>query len=70
MTDPSLPVQFGRHLARDRRRSAHTVRAYQATAVRLLAFLGEHWGEAAGREALARVLAVDEAEVTRELGAA
>ncbi len=33
------------HLADDRRRSAHTVRAYVATAHRLIQFLGEHLGE-------------------------
>ncbi len=54
-----LPLEFGRHLARDRRRSAHTVRAYEATAVRLLHFLGEHWGEAVDRAALGRVSAAD-----------
>ncbi|MEP9401465.1 tyrosine recombinase XerC [Sphingomonas sp. VNH70] len=43
MADP-LPLAFARHLARDRRRSAHTVRAYAATAERLLAFLGQHRG--------------------------
>ncbi|PKP92222.1 MAG: recombinase XerC [Alphaproteobacteria bacterium HGW-Alphaproteobacteria-16] len=48
---------FGEHLARDRRRSVHTVRAYQATAVRLMTFLGGHWGEAVSRAALARVSA-------------
>ena len=42
MTDLSL--LYAQHLARDRRRSAHTVRAYQATAERLLAFLQAHWG--------------------------
>ena len=36
-----------RHLALDRRRSTHTVRAYMATAERLIAFLEEHRGEAA-----------------------
>jgi integrase/recombinase XerC len=43
----SLPALYGQHLSRDRRRSAHTVRAYQATAERLLAFLQAHWGEPA-----------------------
>ena len=43
MTD-DLPVLFAAHLSRDRRRSLHTVRAYQATAERLLAFLTAHWG--------------------------
>jgi integrase/recombinase XerC len=33
------------HLRRDRRRSEHTIRAYGATARRLIAFLGQHRGE-------------------------
>ena len=45
------------HLARDRRRSVHTVRAYRAAAERLTAFLIGHWGEAIDRAALARVTA-------------
>ena len=40
----NLPARYAQHLARDRRRSVHTVRAYQATAERLLAFLSGHWG--------------------------
>ncbi|WP_375392091.1 tyrosine recombinase XerC [uncultured Sphingomonas sp.] len=40
-----LATLYAHHLARDRRRSAHTVRAYRATAERLLAFLSGHWGE-------------------------
>jgi len=55
----ALPLEFGQHLARDRRRSAHTVRAYETTAVRLVQFLGEHWGEEADRAALGRVTAAD-----------
>ena len=55
----ALPLDFGRHLARDRRRSAHTVRAYEATAVRLIQFLGGHWGEEIDRAALGRVSAAD-----------
>ncbi len=55
----TLSAEFGRHLARDRRRSAHTVRAYEATAVRLVQFLGEHWGEAVDGAALGRVSAAD-----------
>ena len=47
------------HLARDRRRSVHTVRAYRASAERLTAFLIGHWGEAIDRAALARVTATD-----------
>ncbi|RHW16608.1 tyrosine recombinase XerC [Sphingomonas gilva] len=41
MTDPSA---WAAHLSRDRRRSAHTVRAYRATAERLVSFLRQHWG--------------------------
>jgi integrase/recombinase XerC len=55
----SLSAEFGQHLARDRRRSVHTVRAYEATAVRLVAFLGEHWGEAIDATALGRITAAD-----------
>jgi integrase/recombinase XerC len=54
-----LPLLYAQHLTRDRRRSAHTVRAYQATAERLIAFLQEHWGEPATSEALAKVSAAD-----------
>ena len=57
MTD--LPLAFAQHLSRDRRRSAHTVRAYQATAARLLAFLQAHWGEVVDAAALGRVSAAD-----------
>ena len=59
MVDTPLPLQFARHLGQDRRRSAHTVRAYQATAERLLAFLGAHWGERVERDALRKVTAAD-----------
>lgn len=59
MDERPLPLLFAEHLARDRRRSAHTVRAYAATAVRLMAFLGGHWGEAVTRAALGRVSAAD-----------
>ncbi|WP_066479973.1 MULTISPECIES: tyrosine recombinase XerC [unclassified Sphingomonas] len=58
MTGP-LPLAFAAHLSRDRRRSVHTVRAYQATAERLLAFLGAHWGERVEAAALARVTPAD-----------
>lgn len=37
-----LAAGWGDHLRRDRRRSVHTVRAYVATAHRLIAFLGAH----------------------------
>lgn len=58
MTDP-LPLLYARHLARDRRRSVHTVRAYEATAVRLVAFLQQHLGEAVTAETLAKVSVAD-----------
>lgn len=59
MTDLPLPRRFAEHLARDRRRSAHTVRAYEATAIRLVAFLQDHWGGAVDAAALGRVSATD-----------
>lgn len=43
---PALPERWRQHLSLDRRRSTHTVRAYVATAERLIAFLTEHRGEA------------------------
>lgn len=52
-----LPLRYAEHLSRDRRRSVHTVRAYQATAERLLAFLARHWGEPA--DDLSKVTAAD-----------
>jgi integrase/recombinase XerC len=52
-------VRFGEHLAHDRRRSAHTVRAYLATAHRFLDFMGRHKGEAIGRYALLNIQPVD-----------
>ena len=57
--EPPLTMQWAAHLARDRRRSVHTVRAYRASAERLVAFLQRHWGAAATAEALARVDAAD-----------
>lgn len=61
MSDPPVPLelQWSVHLARDRRRSEHTVRAYRATAERLLHFLAGHWGEPATRERLRAVTAAD-----------
>lgn len=58
LTQP-LPLAFATHLARDRRRSAHTVRAYAATAERLIAFLQGHWGGAVDARRLARITATD-----------
>lgn len=57
MTD--LPAAFAAHLLRDRRRSIHTVRAYQATAERLLAFLERHWGGPVARGRLGEVSTTD-----------
>ena len=47
------------HLTRERRRSGHTVRAYIATADRLVAFLAGHLGEAVDDGALARLAPSD-----------
>ena len=47
------------HLAQNRRRSVHTVRAYVATAHRLVEFLSGHWGAAVTGERLAALTAAD-----------
>lgn len=52
---PSLCEQWRRHLVLDRRRSTHTVRAYVATAERLVAFLMEHRGETVTAASLATI---------------
>ena len=55
MTDhpaSALALRWHDHLSRERRRSEHTVRAYTATAHRLIAFLGEHLGQALDGAAL------------------
>jgi integrase/recombinase XerC len=54
-----LAPAFADHLRGDRRRSVHTIRAYEATANRLLHFLSGHWGDAVSREALGKVSAAD-----------
>jgi integrase/recombinase XerC len=59
MDDAPLPIAFARHLSRDRRRSAHTARAYQATAERLLDFLQRHWGGPVMAGDLSRVSQAD-----------
>lgn len=59
MTAAPLPLLYAQHLQRDRRRSVHTVRAYQATAERLIAFLQGHWGGAVDRAKLGQVTAID-----------
>jgi integrase/recombinase XerC len=47
------------HLAQNRRRSLHTVRAYVATAHRLVDFLSSHWGGEVSGDRLAAVTAAD-----------
>jgi integrase/recombinase XerC len=47
-----IALRWEEHLTRDRRRSEHTVRAYVATAYRLIAFLGTYKGAAVTVEAL------------------
>lgn len=59
MQASTLPAEFANHLARDRRRSPHTVRAYQATAERLVAFLSRHQGSAIDAAALAATSKAD-----------
>lgn len=59
VNQPPLPLLYVQHLARDRRRSAHTVRAYGATAERLVAFLQTHWGGPVTRDSLAKTTATD-----------
>jgi len=51
--------RWQQHLARERRRSGHTVRAYAATAYRLIDFLGEHLGAPPDAAALARLTPAD-----------
>jgi len=55
----ALVAQWASHLAHDRRRSAHTVRAYVGTAHRLIEFLGEYRGEAIEAPALIGLNAAD-----------
>lgn len=50
-----LAVDWADHLRRDRRRSDHTVRAYLATAHRLIQFLGRHRGDKVDAAMLAGV---------------
>ncbi|WP_443026027.1 tyrosine recombinase XerC [Sphingomonas sp. PB2P19] len=70
-THDLLPwMLWAEHLARDRRRSVHTVRAYRASAERLVAFLGHHWGERIDRATLAKATAADiRAYLTQRRGA-
>jgi integrase/recombinase XerC len=62
--DPGHPARavalaWGDHLKHDRRRSEHTVRAYLATAHRLIDFLAEHLGESVGGDALTQLQPTD-----------
>jgi integrase/recombinase XerC len=50
-----IAVAWADHLRRDRRRSDHTVRAYLATAHRLIGFVGRHRGGAVDGALLARL---------------
>jgi integrase/recombinase XerC len=54
-----IALAWDHHLARDRRRSPHTVRAYVATAHRLIQFLAGHLGGAVDRAALAALSPAD-----------
>ena len=51
----ALSAAWETHLRRDRGRSVHTVRAYAATAQRLIGFLGRHRAAAIDGKALATV---------------
>jgi integrase/recombinase XerC len=54
-----LAARWASHLQHDRRRSAHTVRAYVATAHRFIDFLGRHRGEKIDRAQLLELSAAD-----------
>jgi integrase/recombinase XerC len=54
-----LAARWSDHLLHDRRRSAHTARAYVATAHRLIDFLGAYRGEAVEVSGLLGLTAVD-----------
>ena len=55
----ALAAKWGAYLQHDRRRSAHTVRAYVATAHRLIDFLGRYRGEEIAPKALLDINAAD-----------
>jgi len=54
-----LAARWSSYLQHDRRRSAHTVRAYGATAHRFILFLGRYRGEAIDSAALTNLTAAD-----------
>jgi len=58
-TARALALRWHDHLSRERRRSDHTVRAYVATAHRLIDFLGPHLGQAVDDAALAALTSSD-----------
>ena len=55
----SLLTEYSAFLTDNRRMSPHSVRAYVATAERLIAFFGEHLGEVADRASLTKLTAAD-----------
>ncbi|MEO5973194.1 MAG: tyrosine recombinase XerC [Sphingomicrobium sp.] len=55
----ALAARWQTHLQHDRRRSPHTVRAYVATAYRLIDFLGRHRGGAVSPQSLLTLAATD-----------
>jgi integrase/recombinase XerC len=55
----AIAFRWQDHLTRDRRRSVHTVRAYVATAHRLIGFLGQHFGGPITAASLAGLSAAD-----------
>ena len=55
----ALVARWTSYLQHDRRRSAHTVRAYGATAHRFIAFLGQYRGEAIDPGGLTKIGATD-----------
>jgi integrase/recombinase XerC len=55
----ALAARWSDYLQHDRRRSAHTVRAYVATAHRLIRFLGEHLGSEVNEPQLDKLTPAD-----------
>src|SRR5207237_5087165 len=55
----ALAARWSSYLQHDRRRSAHTVRAYTSTAHRLIDFLGRYRGETIDAAALINLTAAD-----------
>lgn len=56
---PSLLAEYRGFLTDNRRRTPATIKAYMATAQRLLGFLTGHWGKAADRSTLSSVTPAD-----------